>query len=361
MVDRVVLHIGTMKSGTTYVQRVLDTGVLESVGGFYAGGSFKAQSWAVDKLLRQAKRGLPGAWHDLAAKVQRRDGTAFFSHEFLSFAPEGRVRQIVESFDGTPVEVLLTVRDQHTAMPAQWQTSVRNRGTDPWDTYVRRLDVLRGGGRRRRARRPPPVQRFCRAQYVPDIVARWRGQPGVTSVGVVLVPVPGSPPQLLWQRFCEAARIEAPEPPQAVTRQNESLGYASCELLRRLNQSLAGLTGREHERARKAPVQALLPLRAHEQRPVLDESGGTLARELNRRILRVVSADGVRLVGCPDELPVADRGGEPPSIPPPDPGELRRALETAWASCVPGVAPPSGDLDDGVSELGRRLATRFGP
>ena len=360
MVDRVVLHIGTMKSGTTYLQRVMDTGILESVGGFYVGGSFKAQAWAVDKLPRQAKGRLPAAWHDLAAKVQRRDGTAFFSHEFLSFAPQGRARQIVESFDGTPVEVLLTVRDQHTAMPAQWQTFVRNRGTDPWDTYVRRLDTIRGGGRRR-APRSPAVLRFRRAQYVPDIVARWRSQPGVSSVGVVVVPAPGSPPQVLWQRFCEAAKIEAPEPPQAVTRHNESLGYASCELLRRLNESLVGLTVREHERARRAPVQALLPLRAQEQRPVLDQSGGALARELNRRILGVVSDEGVRLVGSPDDLPVADPGGEPPSILLPDAGELRRALGSVWASCVPGVEAPSGDLDDVASELGRRLAARFGP
>jgi hypothetical protein len=196
---------------------------------------------------------------------------------------------------------------------------------------------------------------------VPDIVARWAAHPGVSAVGVVPLPVPGSPPQLLWQRFCEAARIEAPEPPETVTRQNESLGYASCELLRRLNQSLVGLSRLQYERARRAPIQALLPLRTGEGRPVLDQDGDALARELNRRILDAVSREGVRLVGSPDELPFEGGVAEPSSIPPPDRDELCRALETAWTSCVPGVAAPSDDLEVLVPELGRRLVARFGP
>ena len=62
MVDRVVLHIGTMKSGTSYLQRVLETGVLENVDAFYAGGAFRAQSRAVDGLPLITKRGGGRAW-----------------------------------------------------------------------------------------------------------------------------------------------------------------------------------------------------------------------------------------------------------------------------------------------------------
>ncbi len=359
MVDRVVLHVGTMKSGTTYLQRALDTGILESVGGFYAGGSFKAQARAVDSLPRWTDRRTPAAWHELAQRVQRRDGVALYSHEFLSYAPQGRVRRVVESFGGAPVEVVLTVRDQQTAIPAQWQTYVRNQGTDAWEVYVRHLESIRRGGRKR-ARRVHAVRNYRRAQDVPDMIARWRSHPGVSSVSVVLVPPAGSPPQVLWRRFCEAARIEAPDPPDAAVRHNESLGYASCELLRRLNPTLEGLTLLERQRARNAPVQALLPLRAEEGRPQLDGQGITLALKLNRRILRTVSSEDVRLVGSADELPVEGGGSGPASIPPPDPGELRRATESAWSSCVPGVTAPD-DLDDLVVELGRRLAERFGP
>lgn len=360
MVDRVVLHIGTMKSGTSYLQRVLDTGILESVGGFYAGGSFRGQARAVDSLFHERRRE-PKPWVALADRVRRRQGTAVYSHEFLSFASEERVRWIVESFGGAPVEVLLTVRDQRTAIAAQWQSYVRNRGTDPWDAYVRGLESLRGGRRGRRADHSPAVRTFRRSQGVPGILARWAAQPAVSAVGVVLMPVPGSPPELLWQRFCDAAGLQAPAAPASLGRQNESLGYASCELVRRLNPWLADLGRLEYERSRRAPIQALLTLRHEEGRPLLDQQGIGLAGELNARILKAVDRHGVRLVGSPTELPATGDGGEPSAIPPPDPDQVRRAAQLVWETCVPGAALPSGDVQDVVCELGRRLAARFGP
>lgn len=360
MVDRVVLHVGTMKSGTSYLQHVLGTGVLESVGGFYAGGSFKAQAKAVDRLPRWTEGRGPKAWLQLAQRVQRRDGVAFISHEFLSFAQQDRAQRIVESFGGAPVEVLLTVRDQRAAIPAQWQTYVRNRGTDSWHDYVRRLESMRGRPGRR-SQRGYAIRNFRRAQDVPRIIGRWRDIPGVTSVGVVLVPPAGSPPELLWQRFCEAAGVDVPEPPGGGARQNPSLGYSSCEVLRRLNPSLRDLSRVEHERARRAALPVLLPLRGKEGRPVLDQRGVQLARRLNRRILRAVTADGVRLIGSPDDLPLDDGASAPTQIAPPDHAQVQRALEAVWEGCVPGVALPEGDDEAVVAELGRLLAARFGP
>ena len=364
MVERVVLHIGTMKSGTTYLQRVLESGVLENVGAFYAGGSFRAQSRAIDGLPLLTNKGRGRAWKDLAAHVLERDGTAVYSHEFLSFAAKERVDQVVSPFEGTPVDVVLTVRDQHSALPAQWQSFVRNKGTDSWEDYLRAIQSNRKGPRQRPRSgpvRPRPAFNFRRTQDVPGMVRRWVRHPGVSAVSVVVVPPPGSPPQLLWQRFSEAAGIGAVEPPHAGTRLNESLGYASCDLLRQLNASLVHLNRLTYERARRAPVTALLPLRDSEERPLLDRSGGETARKLNQRILRVASRDGVRLVGAAEDLPVDEGGGEPDSVPSPDPGELRRALEVAWTECLPGAGPAPDDTDAGVAELGRRLAERHGP
>lgn len=354
MADRVVLHVGTMKSGTTYLQAVLTSGALDEVGGFYPGGTFGTQTRAVRRLLRPVEQRRPRAWQKLVDETHGRDGVAVFSQEFLSFARRSRAAQMVEAFAGTPVEVVLAVRDQRSAIAAQWQSYVRNRGTDDLATYV---DRLQSPGRRNR--RSKAARSFRRAQDVPGILRRWAGHDGVTSVTVVVVPPAGSPPAALWHRFCEAARLEAHDPPAAAVPANESLGYASCDALRRVNAQLLSLPMSRYRQARKGVIRALLPLRPEEERPQLDEAGLAFAGRLNEAVVEAVQAPGVRLVGSVDELPVDVPDTAPARIEGPDEAQVRRALEAAWRATVPRQPVPEGDLDTVAAELGRRLARRF--
>jgi hypothetical protein len=352
--DRVVLHVGTMKSGTTYLQSVLTSGALEEVGGFYPGERFGVQTRAVRRLLRPVEQRRPEAWEKLAAEARERPGVAVFSQEFLSFARRSRVQQIVESFGGIPVEVVLTVRDQRSAITAQWQSFTRNRGTDDLATYVRRLQAPR------RRRRSKAAKSFRRAQDVPGILRRWSDHEGVTTVTVVVVPPSGSAPAELWRRFCAAAGLEAHDPPEAAVPANESLGYASCDALRRLNVHFGDLTKVGHQRVRKQLLTALLPLRPEETRPVLDASGLALAGDLNRAVVDAISSHGVRVVGGLDELPVDPPPEAPDTIADPDEAQVRRALEAAWRATLPRQELPSGTLEELGRQLGRRLARRFG-
>jgi hypothetical protein len=337
--DRVVLHIGTMKSGTTYLQAVLTSGALDEVGGFYPGGRFGTQTRAVRRLLRPVEQRQPRPWQELAEEVRERDGVAVFSQEFLSFARRERAAQLVGSFDGTPVEVVLAVRDQRSAIAAQWQSYVRNRGTDDLATYVDRLQA-----RGKRGRRTKAARSFRRAQDVPGILRRWNGHDGA-SVSVVVVPPAGSAPAALWHRFCEAAGLEAHDPPAAAVPANESLGYASCDALRRINAQMERLPMDRYRRARKGVIEALLPLRPEEERPRLDASGLAFAAGLNRAIAAAVQAPGVRLVGSVDELPADVPVAAPATIEPPDEAHVRRALEAAWHATFPRRPLPEGDLD----------------
>ena len=326
MADRVVLHVGTMKSGTTYLQAVLTSGALDEVGGFYPGGTFGTQTRAVRRLLRPVDQRRPCAWQKLVDEARRRDGVAVFSQEFLSFARRPRAAQ----------------------------SYVRNRGTDDLATYV---DRLQASGRRKR--RSKAAKSFRRAQDVPGILRRWGGHDGVTSVTVGVVPPAGSPPAALWHRFCEAARLEAHDPPAAAAPANESLGYASCDALRRVNAQLLGLPMSRYRQARKGVIEALLPLRPEEERPRLDQAGLAFAARLNEAVVEAVQAPGVRLVGSVDELPVDVPETAPDRIEGPDEAQVRRALEAAWRATVPRQPVPEGDLDAVAGELGRRLARRF--
>ncbi len=359
MADRVVLHIGTMKSGTTYLQDVLGRGGAEP-GGYLVGGSFGVQSVAVTGMLGQARSLRPAGWQALVEEARGRDGVAVVSHEFLSFVRRARAAELVDSFAGTPVDVVLTVRDQHRALPAQWQSFVRNRGLEDWPGYLRALTVAEDGpAPGGTAEAPDPVRTFRRAQDVPRILRRWTGHAGVASVTAVAVPPPGADTAELWRRFRDAAALDAGAAPGAGERANESLGYASCDVLRRLNHHLTPLATKRYQQARGAVLPALLPLRAGEGRPVLTASAAGLAGRLNERILAALAEHGVRLVGDASELPGADAGAPADPPPPPEPGQVRRALREAWGQNVADVGPPDADCDEISGELGRRLVDRF--
>lgn len=360
MADRVVLHIGTMKSGTTYLQSVLRGGGLgESSGAWYPDN----QVAAVQGVLGSATGQERGAWETLVAEVHARPGVAVCSQEFLSFARPQKVAEVVGAFGDVPVDVVLTVRDQHAALPAQWQSYVRNRGTAGWADYLGTLvaahhegRLLDSAGGRGRKRTEPvrEVRTYRRAQDVATILRRW-GAPaaGVSRVSVVTVPRTAADPSELWRRFCVAAQVGASEPDVGGDRVNESLGYASCEVLSRLNASIDALPRGRFRATRSRLLDVLLPLRPEEERPRLDTAGVDLARSLNASLLAALEHDDVHVVGDLDDLRAAV---EPtPSVVPPDPAHLRRALEAAWSAGPGDQPPPDADVDALATALGRRL------
>ena len=252
---------------------------------------------------------------------------------------------------------MLAVRDQHGAVPAQWQSFTRNRGVDDWAAYQRRLEKMAGTGKGRRSK---AVKSFRRAQDVPGILRRWGGVEGLAGTSVLVVPPSGSEPTALWRRFCDAAGLDAGDPEAAGRRSNESLGYASCDALVRINRALEPLDKKRYTKVRGRLLEALLPLRAQEGRPVLGRAGVAVARGLNAEILDAVDRHGVRLVGGRDELPVTGPDTAPDDVPPPDPDEVTRALAAAWERCLPGTPVPDGPPDQVAARLGRRLVRRSG-
>ena len=315
MAQRVVLHIGTMKSGTTYLQNGLVSGAdqLRDAGAYYVGGTFGVQAGAVGGMIRPPARARPEKWQRLVAELRGRDEVAVFSHEFLSFARPQSIAALVNTLEGLEVDVVITVRDQRRAIPAQWQTYARNLGTSPWAEFLRELQpMLRGVDTSSLA-----LRKFRRAQDVPVIARRWADQPGVSSV--TLVPVPGSSgdPTELWRRFCRASRLDIPVPPGAQLPVNESLGYASCHLLTWINGAITRLPKPVYRRARTRVVRALLPLRGDEGRPELDQAGAALADALNQRILAACRDRGVTAVDSLDELTEESAEDRPQGCRPP--------------------------------------------
>lgn len=356
MARRIVLHIGTMKSGTSYVQASLQARAdeLAARGVDFLGGRFGAQAKAVNAVLRGGE-GAGDRWARLVASAQE-GRTGLVSMEFLSFAGPEQVSQLLDPLAGDRVEVVLTVRDQLRAVPAQWQTHVRNQGTVAWADYVREVSARRpsrGGARAHRS--------FHRAQDLETLLERWARHPGVASTTVVLVPGPEAPRGELLRRFSAALGADVPEPPAGTVRANESLGLESCELLRRVNLELGGrLRGKAYRQAvRPLAREALLPLRGEESRAVLDATSCAFALERNDRFRGLLAASACRVVGEPfADLPTTPPEQAPPAAPAPGEHRLGVAASTAWdfvhhRSGDPAPAPD--DLDAAVAGLARRL------
>lgn len=229
MAERVFLHIGAAKTGTSYLQLLLwnNRGRLRQQGvhlplrkrrhHFDAVADLRGGIWA--------DRGLTRTWDQLAAGVHRIEGTAVVSEELLCATPAAQVERIMETLAPVEVHVVLTARDIGRQAPASWQQIVRARGVSTYDEYLRRM-------------REDPTSAFWTVQDPVGVHRRWGPHVGPGRFHLVTVPQRGRPASLLWERFAsvigaDPARVEAPS-----LNQNESLGLVETELLRRFNAQL---------------------------------------------------------------------------------------------------------------------------
>jgi hypothetical protein len=235
--ERVLLHVGTPKTGTSYVQEVLwrNREVLAEAGILYAADRFDAHFLAALDLMELPWGGLQseaiGAWDDLAARVRAFDGTAIISHEILATASRAQIGRALASLghgDGTEVHLVLSVRDLVRQIPAEWQENVKHRAQL---SYADFLDEVRDPERATRI-----GAWFWGVQEVPEILDRWGQDLPPEQVHVVTVPPPGGAPEVLWKRFSQALGLDGvPLELDEVERANPSLGVPETTLLRRIN------------------------------------------------------------------------------------------------------------------------------
>ena len=359
MADRVVLHIGSMKSGTSFIQSALmgNADVLRTSGYAYLGTKFGRQSRAVRQVLAHPRRPEQHPrWTDLAREAAEFEGHAgIISMEFLSFAKPGQVAALLKPFAGFEVQVVVTVRDQFRAIPAQWQTYARNLGQDEWETYLRAIDPLTA------VRGSRAHTTFHRAQDVAPLLTRWAKPAAVSRIDAVTVPPAGAPRDELWRRFCEVTGIPAEGTQLDGLHDNASLGYASCDYLRRLNAHLAQVRPRRYRKlVRPLAGRVLAPLRDQEARPELDLAGARLARDRNLEMRAAFARLDCSVTGSLDDLPVPeDLSARPTDVAAPAPGQVHRAAVAAWDHLAGilqvDLASRPEDLDLLVQEGARML------
>ena len=236
MSTKVVVHVGTRKSGTSYVQKVLRDA---------------ADELAAQRVDLTYKRWAPHREHQLAPlrwmaetgdDTGARENVAWMVERFTAMPDHTHVLTL-EDLAELPAEVadlymgglarfdlhlVVTARHWGVVLPSEWQQNVKERYTG---TYLDYLEAVRD-------RRGPEAETFLARQDLPGILQRWGHLIAPERVHVLVVPPPAADKDLALRMFCEVAGIDhAPlrKPRGAI---NRSLGHDQAEMLRQVNVAL---------------------------------------------------------------------------------------------------------------------------
>jgi hypothetical protein len=297
MVKRLFLHVGAMKSGTTYLQglfgsnreRLEDSGVRwvrashEQVVRLREADQQVTSAKAMARRLRQAAKG----WdHDLLSSMEL-------------MGPRGRrfQRRLVAAAGADEVHIIVTGRDLSRVIPSRWQTTTHNGHTWTWAEYLQSVcsddpDAT------------APGRSFWMHQDLAQIFRSWSAVAEPHRMHLATVPATSTDRQLLWHRFAEILGIDPtgyrdPKP----SRANPSLSVAAAEVLRRVNPLVEDLSSALYRRGVTKLTYRMFGERPADEPPlqvpvVYRDWVEMRARRMNDEISEL----GVNIVGDLDDL-----------------------------------------------------------
>ena len=234
MAERVFLHVGVPKSGTTFLQTAMwhNRDKLKAQGILYPGRKRMDHYHA-----SEAVRGVPAhrigedadAWDRIVAELAAWPATGLVSHEFFSMATARQARRAARALAPAEVHVVVTARDYVRQFPAVWQEALKMNSGLGLDEFMKRAFAreLRGAW-------------SWKSQDVPVVLRRWSRAVKPANVHVVTLPPEGAPRDLLWRRWCEVVGIDDSDFDMDLSFGNESIGAAQAALLLRVKPHLSG-------------------------------------------------------------------------------------------------------------------------
>ena len=233
MATRVYLHVGTPKTGTTFLQEVLWSQVDEvnRQRVLLPGSAFQDHYLACMDVVGNYEKAprAEGAWESLVAECASWKGDALISHELFAGCVAEHIARMVTDLEKVcdEVHVVVTARDLARQIPAEWQEHLKHRSTLTLEQF---LDAVRTRGHQ--------ASWFWLVQDVADLARRWAEHVPPERIHVVTVPASGTGPDVLWGRFAATVGLEPDSFSLEVSNPNSSVGVEQAELLRRLNVEL---------------------------------------------------------------------------------------------------------------------------
>jgi hypothetical protein len=357
---RVYLHIGTPKSGTSYLQNVLwsNRRDLGRHGLLYPAWAADAHFLACQDLQGSGFNDwthpeVAGAWGRLVRRVQRAPGTAVISHELFGDAPPEVATRALDDLAPAEVHLVVTLRDLARVLPAVWQEDVKNRHAMPFRAF---LDAVNPDD----DTHDWVTDAFWWRHDVSALLRRWGTALPAGRVHLVTAPPSGADPVELWRRFATVLEVDpgvATLPSGAV---NRSLGAVETELLRQVNLRLAGRGSWPRYSERVTHYLAPEVLGPRHGRPVhLPAEDHAWAAQLAKRTIGELEAGGHHVVGDLQDLAVPERPATQDLPVEPDPPALLDAALDALAGLVAAEEfVPHRSLADRLVWRARRVLDR---
>lgn len=346
---RLVLHVGSPKTGTTYLQQVLRAA--PAPGLHLLPARRREAAWLMLDLRGRldpavddpAKFAALDRFGDRLARLADDEpgSTVLLSEEQLGAAEPDEVVRLLERCAPAEVHVVVTARSLARSVASYWQQQLQAGATVGFDAYVEQV----------RTRSGDFGPRFWRAWDPTSVRVRWTATLPPDRFHVVTVPRRAAPDELL-RRFTAVLGVAAPAVPEEAARpRNTGLGRVQAEVLRDVNALLPPELRRRGSYA--GPGKSWLTgthLAAQTGEPV--RLPATAADWCAAEVERVVAGLATEAAVVGD---LADLRDEPGDFAPEDVGaddaEVRAAAVRALASMVqeraqeradPAAAPPEG-------------------
>jgi hypothetical protein len=234
---RLFLHVGTMKSGTSYLRSLWwqNQATLARRGlllpGDGKGAHFHAACVVVQRteVLERQSPQESQAWETMLAEVGATEGDALIGQDHFSRATPEQAASALEQLRGVAdeVHVLLTARDLARQLGSAWQQDVKEGSSETLAAFWQRADT------------EGPTSAFWTHHDVPAILERWSQGVPDDRVHLVVLPEPGAAPrEWLWHRICEITGVDVAGLEEEAERSNDSLGAAQVEVLRQVHAAL---------------------------------------------------------------------------------------------------------------------------
>lgn len=313
--ERVFLHIGLHKTGTTYLQSLMRAN-RESLAAqdiaYPSGPGEPAQGLAVWDLQggrpgEGDDKRIPGAWASLVEAINTSGrSTALISVEWLSLSSGRAIRRIARAFPHSELHVVVTVRDLARVAVSAWQEEIKNDQTWTWQEFVSAIrDPARVATN--------PARGFWLRQDAAQVCERWEVAVPVSQIHVVTVPHPPTPPEVLLSRFASVVGFDSTVFTEHPAWANETIGVAATEVIRRLNERLDGrLNRRMHGTLVKGTLAPMLARRTEPVRFTLPSDELGWVNERAGEMIEMLKARGYPVVGDLAELRPQPQEGRRP-------------------------------------------------